>query len=347
MPTVHINGKWLRQPFTGVQRYSDEIAKNLTNAQGFRFVLHVPKGASAPEWADKATMTTRVAPVSGLLFEQFYLPVVSRGGLLLTFGGTAPLIKRRQLVTFHDATPFRFPATYTKLFVAFYFVAYFILSRTALIVMTVSEFSRGELAEVLRTSPRRFMVVPCAANGLSEIEPNKPDLEWRTGSYLVVGTYALHKNLVGPVRALSDSGRTAVVVGAAADDRVYSSVSATFGPGVTIAKRLTDAELAWLYRNARALVFPSLYEGFGLPVLEAQTMRCPVVASTAASIPEVAGDGALYFEPEAPEDLLKQLDELESSDSVVDGLVDRALGNAARFSWETSAERIVEWLHAQ
>lgn len=344
MPEVHLNGKWLGQPFTGVQRYSEEVASRVAAAEDFDFVLHVPKGATAPAWTTKASVRVRVAPVAGVMYEQLYLPLATRGRLLLSFGGIPPILKRRQVVTFHDATPFRFPRTFRFLFVAYYFIGFFILSRTAYQLLTVSEFSRNELAEILRVSPTRFLVVPCGADLLEKVESRQPEMPCQESAYLVVGTLARHKNLAAPVEALAAAGRRVTVVGAAGLASVFANYVPSFGPLVTVARRLTDSELRWLYEHSQALVFPSFYEGFGIPVLEAQTLRCPVIASRAASIPEVAGDGALYFDPADPTDLLRQVDVLESDPAVRARLVEQGRVNAVRFDWQKSADRVLHLL---
>ena len=98
-------------------------------------------------------------PFGGHLFEQIYLPVATAGRLLLNFAGPAPLLKRRQLVTMHDATPFRFSETFRRDFVASFYLMNFILGRTALQLQTVSNFSADELADVLGVPAHRFMVV--------------------------------------------------------------------------------------------------------------------------------------------------------------------------------------------
>ncbi|KUI23922.1 glycosyl transferase family 1 [Mycobacterium sp. IS-1742] len=340
MDPVHVNGKWLAQPLTGTQRYATEMVRRLVAADAVDLVLHVPKGADAPEWATAPRVEIRPAPVGGVVFEQLYLPVVTLGRMLLNFAGPAPLLKRRQLVTMHDATAFRYPRTFRRAFVAFYFVMYLLLAHTARRLLTVSEFSAGELATVLRVDRRRFLVVPCAADGLAQIAPVRPDLDVAGGQYLVVGTLARHKNLTGAVAALTGSGREVVVVGAAGNDQVFSAMS-DLGSAATVAGRLTDAELVWLYRNSRALVFPSRYEGFGLPVLEAQVLGCPVVSSSAASLPEVGGNGALYFDPDDSAALLDRLDELERDDALAADLRERGLVNAQRYSWERSAETVL------
>jgi glycosyltransferase involved in cell wall biosynthesis len=103
---------------------------------------------------------------------------------------------------------------------------------------------------------------------------------------------------------------------------------------------VTEDELSVLYRNALALVYPSKYEGFGLPVLEAMAEECPVVCSEAASLPEVGGDAALYFDPTSLESLESALTQLLSSDR--HEMVQRGIRNVARFSWDRSTKALVE-----
>ncbi|WP_234835054.1 glycosyltransferase family 4 protein [Mycolicibacterium stellerae] len=317
------------------------MVRALAQGRHLQMVVHVPAGAAVPDWMRTDGIEVRRAPLSGQLFEQIYLPIATMGKLLLNFAGPAPILKRRQLVTMHDATTFRYRRTFRPAFVAFYTVMYWILARTARQLITVSHFSAGELADVLGVSVDRFLVAPCAADSLLSGDPIRPDLEHDGDRYLVVGTLARHKNLIGPVVALAESGRTTVVVGVAGDSQVFAKTQSMDGVAV-IAGRLSDDELAWLYRNSRALVFPSKYEGFGLPPLEAQVLGCPVISSNAASLPEVCGDGALYFDPDDNRSLIEALDRLENDDELADELRRRGAANARRFSWENSANVVAD-----
>ena len=142
-------------------------------------------------------------PRETVVFEQIYLPLATAGQLLLNFAGPAPLLKRRQLVTMHDATPFRFLQTFRKTFVGFYAVMYGALGRYARHLVTVSHFSAGELGSVLRI-PTRFTVAGCAADRLTGSLP-RPDVPGIDGRfYLVVGTLA---TLQEPARARAGDRR--------------------------------------------------------------------------------------------------------------------------------------------
>jgi glycosyltransferase involved in cell wall biosynthesis len=341
-PGIHINGKWLSQATTGTQRYANEIVKVVVASDRFDMIVHLPRGTVVPRWLDESRAEVRHSPYKGVLFEQVYLPSVTSGALLLNFAGPAPLFKRRQLVTMHDANTFRYPKTYRLPFVAAYYLLYSFLGRTADQLVTVSGFSARELAEVLRISADRFLVVHCAADALLDTGAVRPQLELDEKPYLVVGTLAHHKNLASPVAAVAETGRPVVVVGVS-DQQVFSA-TAPLDERAVLAGRLTDEELVWMYRNARALIFPSKYEGFGLPPLEAQVLGCPVVCSNAASLPEVCGDGALYFDPDDTTTLLAQLDRIEHEPGLADELRRRGSVNASGFTWDDSAHKIMNWL---
>ena len=102
----------------------------------------------------------------------------------------------------------------------------------------------------------------------------------------------------------------------------------------------------WLYRHAGALVFPSRYEGFGLPVVEAQALGCPVVAARSSSLPEVAGQGALFVDPDRPQDVPSMVRELIADPARRAEMVAAGSVNAARFTWATSASRLGDVLVA-
>lgn len=111
-------------------------------------------------------------------------------------------------------------------------------------------------------------------------------------------------------------------------------------PSITIIPYVSDHDLAALYENARALILPSLYEGFGLPVLEAMDRGCPVVSSFAASLPEIGGDAATYFNPKSVKDLRSALRRIEQIGR--EAILRAGHENVARFSWERSAAAMID-----
>jgi glycosyltransferase involved in cell wall biosynthesis len=103
-----------------------------------------------------------------------------------------------------------------------------------------------------------------------------------------------------------------------------------------------SSELKALYENAVGLIFPSLYEGFGFPVVEAMGLGCPVLCSSSASLPEVAGEAALYFDPLHPADLADKLDRFLSDPCLQEKLRLRGFEQAAKFRWEMTARQTLD-----
>jgi glycosyltransferase involved in cell wall biosynthesis len=247
----------------------------------------------------------------------------------------------------HDAGVFRVPESYRRAFVTWYRFLYRTVAPRAAAVLTVSRFSAAELGQALGLPESRFVVAPNGADHVEEVEPVRPDLPFVDEPFLLcVGTPAAHKNLALPMAVLGTGPRPLVVVGAVSAERVFGATAdgAEAGPvpAAVVLGRLSDGEVAWLYRHADALVFPSRYEGFGLPVVEAQRLGCPVACSSAASLPEVAGDGAAYFDPDDRESLRAAL---EVVDSDREGWAARGRANAERFRWAdtvAAVERTVD-----
>lgn len=341
---IFVNGKFLAQPMTGTQRYAYELTKRIADRHAGRIELVVPSDARVPE-SLAAIVNLRRTRLRGQLFEQVGLPWFGRHGVVVSLGGPAPAGCRRQVVTLHDVSAYRFPTTYSRSFGAWYRTLYRVLARRAEAVVTVSEFSRREINAVLGRALTAMDVVPNGADhtdGITPQRPSIPDLsELLAGGRpwaLCVGTLAKHKNLAPTLDAFERAGIAAVVVGARGSGKVFASVDPARWPGALMAGRLEDSELAWLYQHATALVFPSLYEGFGLPIVEAQRQGCPVVAVRTASIPEVAGDGAILCDVGRPDDLADAVRRIDADPRLRSQLIAQGVANASRFEWDRSAD---------
>jgi glycosyltransferase involved in cell wall biosynthesis len=342
---VSVNGKWLSQAVTGTQRYATEVASRLVARSPDRYVLRLPADAPVPDWAPAGLRVAR-SRWRGVAFEQVALPWAARHELLLSLGGPAPVLARRQVVTMHDAGVFRVPESYSRAFRTWYRFLYRTVAPRAAAVLTVSRFSASELAQVLDLPESRFVVAPNGADHVDDVDPVRPDLPFVDGSFvLCVGTPAAHKNLALPLAVLGTGPPALVVVGAVSAERVFGATAEgteAAAPAAVVLGRISDREVAWLYRHADALVFPSRYEGFGLPVVEAQRLGCPVACSNAASLAEVAGDGAAYFDPDDPESLRAALESLAVDRA---GWAARGRANAERFRWADTAaavERVLD-----
>ncbi len=335
-----VNGKWLAQAASGTQRYATQVVRAAARSSSDgRLTLVVPADAVLPEWARSFRVVR--SRLRGTLFEQVALPWAARRGHLYSLAGPAPLLKRDQTVVMHDATPFRHPETFRRAFVLWYRLLYGVLARRAARLLTVSEFSRGELADVLGVPASRFGIAPCAADHVGEPgEPLADELPFEPGTFaLLVGNEAPHKNVAPALAALADAGVRVAVVGGQ-QPRVFRGAPVRARADVRLLGRVDDEALTRLYAAAGVLVAPSRYEGFGIPVIEAGRLGCPSVVATGSALTEVAGDGALSFDPDDVAHGAELVAKLLHDPVRREELAARARANAQRFSWSATAETV-------
>jgi alpha-1,3-rhamnosyl/mannosyltransferase len=212
-------------------------------------------------------------------------------------------------------------------------------------VLCISQFTADEAMTLLALPASKIAVVHngCDYSG-AEPPPANPPKEPVPGDFLLfVGSLEPGKNLAllkDVYRLAAEAGKSLpalVIVGAR-----WAGVPGEGPPPANwhYLGRQPDAALVHLYRRARALVFPSKYEGFGLPVAEAMALGCPVICSRVASVPEVAGDAAFYAELTAPS-YLDAIIRLTKDDALRKDLIARGAVQSSRFTWEKCARETV------
>jgi len=363
--TLFINGKFTLQPCTGVQR----VARNLLCAldarlaglaaaqhrQTARAVLLLPHGAPAPtlRHIESLVVGHRAMPLHW--WEQCQLPRAARGGLLLNLSGSAPLLARRQVCMLHDAAVFDHAASYTAAFRYWYQALFWSLAQRQTTLLTVSAFSRRRLSQRLGIAAGRLGIVHHGSEHLRDTRPDNSVLA-RFGLlpgryFLAVGSANPNKNIARLERAfdqMPDRRGVKLVIVGATHARVFAG-QAVWAPGPDVIRtgRVDDAALKALYQQATALVFPSLYEGFGLPPLEAMACACPVAATNAAAVPEVCADAALYFDPASVDQISAAMQRLLDDPVLRERLRQAGLLRAQAFSWSQAAELLQAQLQPQ
>lgn len=353
--TILINGRFLTQSFTGVQRYAFELllamdrhlAAACDGTPSVRFELLVPPGTLARAPALSAIGVREVGRRSGQFWEQVELPLHSRGAVLFNPCNSAPLFKRRRVVTLHDAAVFRYPQAYSKAFVGWYKLLFRQVCRSDTPVITVSEFSRRELAETCGLRANRSTVIH---HGHEHIERTPADasvldkLGMRGRRFaLVVSSHNPTKNFGGLAKALHllQQPEFDVVVVGGRNRRIFADDRSGWPFFVKEAGYVSDGELRALYEATACFVYPSLYEGFGIPPLEALACGAPVLAADIPPLREIY-DGAVSFcDPADPAAIARGLEVVMRQPVRDEVAIARCL---EKFTWVRCAAQTIDYL---
>lgn len=347
-----VNGRFLQRPVTGVERVSLELVRALalraatkgTGAPGFRLLL-----PSGPRGDDLAPIERRLSAPwlpGGHFWEQLILPFTSRGATLVNLANAAPVLRRRQCVLVHDAAVYDIPASFTAAYRLWYRTLYAALQRTGALVCTVSAFSKERLEHRLPGLAGRIAVISPGVDHVWRIAPVPNALERlgleRRGFVLAVGSAARHKNQDLVLHAAEEIGKLGLKVALVGGSRatVFRGAAALEAANVVRLGYVDDGTLRALYEAAFAFVFPSLYEGFGLPPLEAMALRCPTIVSRVRPLTDNCLDGALRVDPHDPAELVQALASLRDPE-LRRQLADRGRTRAARFIWDTAAQQLM------
>ncbi|MDR3465944.1 MAG: glycosyltransferase family 1 protein [Xanthobacteraceae bacterium] len=358
---IFINGRFLSQPLTGVQRYAAEIVtaidQLLAAGRAPEQLLRAEWELVAPPDAELSLSLDRIATRRtgrrhGHLWDQLDLMRAASGGMLISLANAGPVLHPDHLAVLHDAQVFRRPEFFGWTYRTLHRSLGRLLARRATIA-TVSNFSRNELASALHLSPMNIAVIPNSAEHFARTVPDFGTLD-RLGIaphryFLLVGSMARNKNVALAVQAARDLARPdfpTVVVGGGHNQKIFAQNPVTSDQSVIFAGRLRDEEIAALYARATAFVFPSLYEGFGVPPLEAMAFGCPVIASTAEAVKETCGDAAVYFDPSDADALRRcMVTRIEAGPISSDERL-RQNARLATYSWRKSAEAMLHLIAA-
>jgi glycosyltransferase involved in cell wall biosynthesis len=324
---------------TGVQRYTQEII-----SRSHRILNPV----TPPAWADSTA--------GGYFWEQISLPVKLKT-LLWSPANVGPILYRNQVVTVHDLSVFDHPEWFDRKYVLIYHLLLPQLLKRVKHILTDSEYSRQRIIERFGLPPSKVTAIPLAAAEQfkpfpdEEIAQDRAKQGWPKRFLLSVGSLEPRKNLGCLLRAWEiwpnrPEDLRLLVVGAGG--RVFSGLGFDRVPdGVHLLGRVDDADLPGLYAAAEALVYPSLYEGFGLPPLEAMACGTPVITSNTTSLPEVVGDAALLVNPYLEVSLLQAMQQVTEWPQLRAELSARGLERSKLFSWERTAAETEQLLMQQ
>ena len=345
---IVVNARFLTQQTTGVQRYAAEIGRRLKKLVP-DIVFVSPHNTFHNELANHLE-TQRIGRFKGHLWEQYSLPRFLRRQkdrpLLVNLANTAPLYYRPKIVTIHDLAFMRNSAWYGRRFNFYYKTLIPRIAKTSVKVVTDSLFSKKEIMQLLHLHDARVEVVPCAVSE-SILAASKTGLTNAHGDYILAASSpSPRKNIKRIVEAferLKHPNLKLLIVGSDNGSVFGRKFQDMIQPGenVIFLGYASDAELARLYTHAKLLIFASLYEGFGIPPLEAMACGCPCLVSNTSSLPEVCGDAALYCDPYDVADITARMKSLLNDEGLRRQYIARGRERVRKFSWDESAKKLV------
>jgi glycosyltransferase involved in cell wall biosynthesis len=338
----------MTQKITGVQRFAREISKELA-CQRDDLIFLVPSINKIVDIDSlQGVNIVEVRGAEGHLWEQVTLPLFllrKKSPLLLNLCNVAPVIYRNKISTLHDITYIKYPQSYSLKFRLLYRFLTPLIIKGSKNIITVSDFSLMEISKYYNLDPKKISVVYNSVT--NEIKKIKNTSTGRSKDYLLaVSSQNFHKNFHTLIQAFSNytGNLNLKIIGDKA--QAFSGVeNICSDERIQFLGRVSDEELSALYTNAFGFIFPSLYEGFGIPPLEAQYCGCPVISSNRASMPEVLGDSVLYFNPESKDEIILAILEIENNKIVRDQLIEKGFSNIRRFSWTESAKKVNTIIH--
>lgn len=355
----------------GVSKYTELLIKYLGQVDPTNEYLiyfgngpHPPDFAAAPNFRLIRSRLNTEKPVTRIAWEQFIAPfrlLRDRPALLHCPVNVMPLLTlTRTVITIHDLGFMRFPERYKKPKRLYLHALTALSARRAAHLITPSEAIRQEVIELLKIKPERVTAI---AEGVSEnfkplpaedVEKFRREKGLPAKFVLYVGTLEPRKNLPLLIKAFArwrkehpaDAEGVRLILGGAKGwfyEEIFRLVEELGLGGLTdFPGYLREEELPLWYNSARCFVYPSIYEGFGLPPLEAMACGCPVVTSDTSSLPEVVGEAGWLVKPDDESGLATALNRLLTDDAAWSAYRGKGLLQAARFTWQEAARQTLE-----
>jgi glycosyltransferase involved in cell wall biosynthesis len=347
----------------GIGTYAEELIGNLLklDRDNLYTIFATPEVADLfPFYAPNLTKQAVVYPHYSLAEQLFYPTQLAKARLHLVhytnFNSPIFFHRAKSVVTIHDLTLWFFSGRKKrgKLFQAAYKYVIRKTCENAERIIAVSQGTKKDIVEHLGIPEEKIDVIYEAVPARLQQEPTLKRIEMVKAKYnltrpyfLYVGQWRSHKNLVRLIRAFALARRNydldyqLVLVGK--PDPLAPEVPETIKQlglqdRVVVTGYVADSDLSLFYKGAMAFVFPSLYEGFGLPPLEAMACGTPVISSNASVMPEILGDAALYFDPESVEDIAAKLHQFASGYHLQHQLKGKLANQVAKYSFAKMAK---------
>lgn len=348
---IYINGRFLMQQQTGVNRYAYEICRSLMNLNK-QFIIICPQGTIYDCYDISTFKIDRWGMGNSHLWEQCVLPFYFFGKkgkyILINFTGIGPISIHNKIITIHDLAFLINPHWYSWSYTLLYRLLTPLSIKTSKKILTVSHFSKEEIFRLMKTRKDKIEVVYNAVPSFfnSYKEENHHQLDLKGGKYiLAVSSIDPRKNfdkLLSAFCLMESCDINLYIVGS--ENRIYMADSilpkVNMNSRIRWLGRITDEELLYYYKNAICFVSSSLYEGFGIPAIEAMEMECPVIVSDIPVFHEIYGEAAIYVDPLDENEIAEKMDRLCVDKSLREQLISKGLKQITLYDWRESAIKV-------
>lgn len=342
-----VNGRFLTQKPTGVHRYAFEICNQLSE-MGIDFYVAVPKEIN-PDYK-VSFKTVQCGSLNTHLWEQISLPkyLKQQGSpLLISLSGCGPLNYSNQIITIHDVSHERHPEWFSKNYCRFYGYMMPRIGKKAHAIITVSEFSKKEIEETLNLPSEKIYVINCSIPSYHTIEQENIERDGNSTERYILSVSSMdpRKNFIRLVESfnkIEDKSVKLYIIGMQFKAFNTPDMDKLIRENVILTGYLDDESLQTMYRNALFSIYPSLYEGFGIPPLESMSYGCPVIVSDIPALREINEDAVLYTNPLDVADMSSKIDLLIRDTELRDKLSKKGREQVKKYSWVKSAQQVLE-----
>ena len=338
---IYINGRFLTQELTGVQRVASEISLHLQKHYKERLIFLYPNEEIKNSYAKKF-QCVKMGFLKGHLWEQIELPLFmykNHGDVLLNFCNTAPILFNKNIIVIHDMAVKQSHDWFDWKFVKLYNFLFFFNTKFAKKIITVSNFSKSEILKYYpKTIESKIEVIYLA----SFIEPREEKADKRN-YFLTIGSISKRKNLSTIIKAfkkLNPNKYFLKIVGGT-NKKIFDVDLPSDDLNIEYLGNVSDIELYQLIAEAKAVINASVYEGFGLPPLEAMSLNTPCILSKIPVHEELYGQTAFFFEPLNSIQLTQKIEELTNS-NIYESLCIKSSQLAQNFTWEKTSKEYIK-----
>lgn len=345
---IYINGRFLTHKMDGISRFSLEICKQLKKRNlNFKVII--------PNWFEYDNIegfeVLRFGNLKSHFWEQIdllrFLKSVN-DPMLVNFSGLGPLLYSNQIISIHDLSFYANKKWFSRSYTFFYSIATPILARNARKILSVSNFSKSEIVKYLKINENKIEVI---YNAVADIENTYIDSQiskvvhdvLKHKYILAVSSIDPRKNLQRLIDSFLDlnlSEYKLVLVGKTSSH--FNIKLKSNSQDIIFTQFVSDLELSFLYKNCDFFIYPSLYEGFGIPPLEAMKNDAAVVVSDIPSLREVCSDAALYINPYDSESIKNGILNLIKNKELKEELKLKGYIRSRFFKWEDSGKKVFD-----